>query len=236
MLSALDSGTINSLLPNCLRPLTANETSILNNNRDFFERGAVHLLAERLKKDEKIPADISKHIIYRWDLYMKMLTAPPPTEKGDPDAAVVYGFTRGKDDALIKKLQTQFQDATMACYDLGYQKQCTNWSKFLYHPKYWYDVYHQLLLSEEHITQWTAHSTDTNDYTGINAIPGKDQVLMWTKKLSLLKHAAENAGEDALKMDIEHLSDVLLARIHEYMEFTQLLNDDFVKEVTLVSF
>ena len=232
MFHTLEQNTIDSLLPGSLKPLSNAEIAILNDNKDFFKRGAVHLLAEQLKK--QISPDLAKHIMFKWDLYLRMLTTTEAIPSGEPDPAVLYGFTRGKDDDLIAKLQLQFRNASMACYELGYIKKCPEWTKYTSHPKYWFMVYRQMILSKEHIARWLAHTTDTQEYGGPTVVPGKDQVQIWSNKLSLLKHAAEKQGFDIMDMDIEHFSDTLLARLHEQAAYSQLLNEDFVKAVNSV--
>lgn len=232
MFHALKQETIDSLLPGSLKPLSNAETAILNDNRKFFERGAVHLLAEQLKK--QISPDLAKHIMFKWDLYLRMLTTTEAIPPGEPDPAALYGFTRGKDDADIKELQSQFRNASMACYELGYIKKCPEWNTYTSQAGYWFLVYRQVILSKEHVTRWLAHTTDTQEYGGPTVVPGKDQVQIWNNKLSLLKHAALKQGADPDKLDIEHFSDTLLGKLHEHAAYSQLLNEDFVKEVKSV--
>ena len=232
MSHALKQETIDSLLPGSPKPLSNAETAILNDNKDFFKRGAVPLLAEQLKK--QISPDLAKYIMFKWDLYSRMLTTIEAIPSGESDPAVLYGFTRGKDDDLIAKLQLQVRNASMACYQLGYIKKCPEWAKYTSHPKYWFMVYRQMILAKEHIARWVAHTTPTDDYGGPTVVPGKDQVQIWNNKLSLLEHAAEKQGFDTKDMDIEHFSDTLLAKLHEHAAYSQLLNEELIKAVNSV--
>lgn len=234
MMHALE-GTPGASLVGQQQPLEKEEKEILAANIDFFRRGAVHTLCEQVKVQSGMDPKIVSHIKWKYNLFLKMLASPdasPPKEVWDP--VVQYGFDRIHDAELIKKLRSQYLNATMACYELGYIQQCSEWKHYTEFPEYWFKVYEQRLLSEEHMKKWSALSVDSTNLDK-DHIKGKDQVRIWLNKLSLLKHVAQRLGKDGPNLDIDHISDTLIAKLHEQAAYSQLVNDDLVKESTRVS-
>lgn len=232
MMHALDGTNHKKILPQL--PALDKETEILNKNMDFFKRGATHLLAERLKKSEGMNPDVGNKIKYKWDQFMNMLNSVVPPTDDSADPVAVYGLDRATQQEYITKLQTQFRNASMTCYELGYIKQCPEWKTYMAFPEYWYKVYEQRLLSDERVKKWLAHTIDSGD-SNPDAINGKDQVKIWAHKLSLLKHAQEAQGKKSDETDVDKISDILLTKLHEEPAYKQLLYDEFTKGSSTVS-
>jgi hypothetical protein len=216
-------------------PLEPAEQNLLINYNDFFRRAAIHMLCDQIKKTNGMDTKVTNHIKWKWDSYMKMLTSTRVAGKGGYDAVFTYGLDREKDAALITKLQQQFRDASMACYELGYLVVCPEWKRYTTSPEYWFKVFEQRILSTEHMNKWAVQSVDTTP-TDFARRDGKEWVLVWSNKLSLLKHAAEKQGKDISKIDIEHISNTLLDRLHQQPAYSLLVNDELVKNITAVSF
>lgn len=216
------------------QPLDQVETEILTANKDFFQRGAVHTLCEQIKTMKGMDPEISGHIKWKYNFYLRMLASPSAPKAGQWDPVGLYGLKRETDAPLLAKLQSQYQNATMSCYDLGYRRQCPEWQHYLQAPDYWFKVYQQRLLSEEFIKKWV--TTSINPGSGPSGqVSGEEQVRIWSNKLSLLKHAAQAQGKDKPEFNVEYISNALLGRLHQEAAYFQLLNENLVKESSRVS-
>ena len=135
-----------------------------------------------------------------------------------------YGLNSKTDAELILKLQNQFQAVTVALYELGYIKQCPEWTTYLRFPDYWFKAYRDYLF---HLKKWvTLSAPDPSAHP--DAESGTRRVHAITSKLSLLKHATQKKGTDSNELDIKHVSDTMLNRLHEYVAYAQILDDDLV--------
>ncbi|KDQ15823.1 hypothetical protein BOTBODRAFT_31291 [Botryobasidium botryosum FD-172 SS1] len=205
MLAAIDNQTKEELGYSA-GALSAAEQRILDDNRHFFETGAVHLVCEQLanhtpgldpeiKKNLDAPAHKSK-----LDSFFKMVaaTTPPQSYKGtdglmhtDPDPVVEYGWDREKDAEKLKLIQGQFSNASMRCYEEAYIVRVPEIIKYLKTPVYWFKASADFLESTIHIEQWKC--------TIINRSPtlpsAQDEIVSWGHKLAILKHCAGKEGE-----------------------------------------
>ncbi|KAF2851724.1 hypothetical protein T440DRAFT_507140 [Plenodomus tracheiphilus IPT5] len=228
MMHALDQRTLENFLPN-LQPLDSETTKILNDNIEYFHRGAVHIMAEQLKGAEKIRSqDWSKHIVYRYEQYMKMMASLKKPDKGD-DPVAVYGWDRNNTAHMtaLNQLQTQHKDVAMRCYQWGYQQTCPEWIPFLKTPTYWFKAYGALLMSPEYKDRWLTQLVDRPDIKG--SISPTDEILMWGNKLSLLK--ANAPAEDQKELVVEHITEYLLGEAITKLAYAQVLDAQALKHL-----
>lgn len=139
MMHALDDRTLDNFMPN-LKPLDADCAKIYNDYTEYFHQGAVHvgLLAKQLKGAEKIKAqNWSKHIVYKYEQFQKMMNAVVQPKEGE-DPVAVYRWNRSDTTQAKKlpKLQSDHKEVAMKWYQYGYKLTCPSWMRFLEQPLY----------------------------------------------------------------------------------------------------
>ena len=245
MMQALDNETKRTLFPH-LPALSAAETSILNDNLDFFKRAGVHFVAEQLKKlhqinpkiakkinktfEVQIDQKITKSILYKWTPFLRMMTTFVPPTDGTTDPVTEYGWNRQKDEYQIIKLQRQFQDASMRCYLEGYKERFPEWNTYLEQPTYWFKCFSAWLVSPEQCNRWL--HTIVDPLKGKNALSASQECLLWGNKLSLLKQAAPASARDQL--DIGEVTEYLACQAQMALAYAQIVNKDLVEQTVTV--
>ena len=222
---ALDAETKQKLIGE-MPELSGAEKSILHDNGDFFRLFAIHDLAERLKKLPELGDDVKKHVMFKKYWFQLMMTSyVPPQASSEPDPVVMYGWDRTKNAATLEKLQRQYLDVTMRCYETGYIAKVPLWQEFLTQPSYWFRVYAAYLESEEHINPWLL--TLPSRKSDKNALTPEMEIVQWGNKLTLLKHAADRAGaSDANDLDVKRTTDILNSALQTHLSYAQLVNAD----------
>lgn len=218
---ALDPETKSKLLPN-LPPLTAAETQILNDNKEYFRRGATHYLAERLKSMKDLEPDTAKKIPYKWSIFQAMMTSIEEPEDTANDPVVRYGWSRETNAKELKTLQAQFINVSMRVYELGYMQQCPAWENYLSQPVYWFNAYKAYLLSDAFLQSWLPTLPDRSKMKG--AVPVTVEVNGFGNKLSLLAHAAPVSEQAALKVD--GVCDELNHHAQIYIAYSQIMTHE----------
>lgn len=233
MMHALDPETKRTLVPN-LPPLTNEEATILQSNEEFFRRAAIHSLAEGLKKMAEVSEESKKHIHWKFHWFQKMMTSyvkPPAGPDGKvQDPVDEYGWKREVNGPEISKLQKQYLDVTMRCYELGYKIRCPMWMKFLKHPVYWFKLYASW-LTRGNVDNWTITLPGRNN--DLNAMPAQAEVLQWGNKLSLLRHAAP--AEAQAELDVDKVTTELNSTAQLSLVYSGLVNEDSARRTEEVS-
>lgn len=227
------------------------QLALLNSNSEFLQRGSVHTLCEQIKLQQGMDTNLSDHIAWKYNLYMNMLTSPPPLPGAMGtsltwDPATMNGLDRKnpRDVQLLAKLQSQYQTVSMTAYEMGYTQQCNQWADFTPDAEYWFNAYAAYLRSDEHKSQWATQSVGqiTQIVAGLPSpvsVTSQDKVRMWTNKLALLQYQAQKqAAEKRLplpKLDIEPIIDDLLSQLHEHAAYSQIVDQAFIDEATKIA-
>lgn len=202
-----------------LEPLTPSEKALMKKHSEFFHRFGVHDFAERLRKMEGLDRDITKHIFYKRHWFLKAMTCYQVPKSGEVDPVEEYGLKRNnaKDMAMLKKLQDSYRDVTKTCYEAGFIEFRSEWKTYLKHPRYWFQVLANYLVSETHVDSWLS-KLDPSCEEQQGHIPPQVQVMHWGNKLALLKHALGRTDPEAaaaLNLD-QVVSTLNTATIHHY--------------------
>jgi hypothetical protein len=235
MLHALDQRTLENFMPN-LAPLPDQATKdIYSSNVDYFHRGAVHVLAEQLKGDGKIKGQtFAKHIVYRYELFQKMMVMEKKPAGGKDDPVTAYGWNWDNTEhmAKLQKLQDQHKDVALRCYLWGYKHTKPEWDPFLNNnPTYWFKVYAGMLLSTEYKHRWLTQLVDRPEEVG--KLSPKDEILIWGNKLSMLKAAAP--ASDQASLNVEKITEMLNGESQQKLAYAQLLNNAALQNLDEVS-
>lgn len=234
MMHALDPETRRTLLPN-LPDLDPTMQAILDQNRDYFHRGAVHLLGDQLKQMDAVSQELKNGIRTKFDRFMSMITTPAPTDAKkyvrEKDPVVLYGWDPVADADKVATLRSQYQTVAMRCYQEGYKIQCPEWSRYLEQPVYWFKVYTEWLIAPEHYKPWSASIVRRATTQG--SIPVDQELLQWGNKLSMLKTAAPRELQEAL--DVDKAIGFLAGVAQEEIAYAQLVDDELLKTAKQVS-
>ncbi|EOD44494.1 hypothetical protein UCRNP2_8793 [Neofusicoccum parvum UCRNP2] len=233
MMHALDPETRKTLLPN-LPALDATAQSILDENRSFFRRGAIHLLADQFKEMKEVDEKLKKCITTKFKQFMDMLTAPAvASEDGSPakDSSIAaYGWDPVNDAQKVSDLRLQYQRVTMRCYQEGYKVQCPEWGRYLKEPEYWFNEYSQFLVSREHVGPWRGSVVQRANQPGTISVD--QELLQWGNKLSMLKNAAPKDRWDTL--DVDRVTGVLAGEAQMALVYAQKVDDELLAAAKLL--
>jgi hypothetical protein len=191
--------------------LSATEQKVVSDNREFFSRVAIHVIAEHLLEspDKAVPAKFKKNIHKKSSIFMQMMTYPAPKAGADDphDPAKAYGWNRTDKATKIRDLQVQYQDATRRCYALGFQHFLPRFFElFTPNADYWFKVLAGFLVCDEHIAMWSVQLAEGDHEAG--TVPMQAQVLQWGNKLLMLKQHA-SSSETQKEMDVDAVTTFL---------------------------
>ena len=232
MLHALDDNTRADLLPN-LQPLDAMSISILQDNKDYFKRSAIHFLAEQIKKMQGVNPDLTKSIAWRFQPFNDMLGSTEKAQPEEEDPVKLYNkdWDREKNAKEIGLLRSQHLNATMRCYQEGFKLYCPEWHVYLKEPVYWFKYYAAYLQSDPLIEKWEAGLTDRTER--VNVLSAAQEVYLWSSKLLMLKFAAPE--KEALALNVDEVTEYLSQKAANVTTLKQLINKDMVKKLKEVS-
>ncbi|KAF4447048.1 polyprotein 1 [Fusarium austroafricanum] len=215
-----------------LQPLTPPEETLLKKYPEFFKRFSVHEMAERLKKTDAMPTGIKNHIQYKKYWFLQMMTSyvPPKKESNKPDPVVQYGWDREKNKKELTTLQTQYMGVAMDCYEAGYISFRSDWTQFLEHAEYWYQMYDRYLVSEGHLKPWLAKLPSRKEEKG--AMPVPVEVMHWGNKLSLLKRAVARVDKaKADTFDVEKTTKRIATAAALHFTYAQVLDEHLITQM-----
>ncbi|KAJ4139695.1 hypothetical protein NW768_001036 [Fusarium equiseti] len=228
-----------------IMPVTdVEQLEIYMNNKEFFLRGGVHMLCDYLKKQTQIPPGIVDHIEWKNNIFIAMCSQPttPPPSNGQKtirtswDPARMYGLDPNNNPAdatLIATLQSQYRQATMDCYALGYRQQCNGWNLYEKNAEAWFNYYAYYITTPEALQRMAVLSTNAPGI-GDGKRDGPSFMREIVNKLTTLKHAAESnaqkAGRPKPNLDVDGVVKKNEAALNENMAYSMYITDGMVDE------
>ncbi|KAJ4009524.1 hypothetical protein NW752_009114 [Fusarium irregulare] len=228
-----------------IEPVTdVEQMEIYQANKEFFFRGGVHMLCDNLKSQTQVPNTIADHIAWKNRIFIAMCsqpTVPPPADgqkriSSSWDPARMYGLdpnNKQADATLLETLQSQYRQATMDCYALGYRKQSDEWSLYEAHAEAWFNYYAYYITTPEALERMAVLSANAPGVSDEKS-EGPSSMREIVNKLTILRHAAEKnalkAGFAKPNLDVDGVVRKLEAAHNENMAYSMYINDEMVDE------
>ncbi|CAE7195453.1 unnamed protein product [Rhizoctonia solani] len=156
---------------------------------DFLPRAATTALFKQWHGSEYISQKQRDRIdIDKCERFYPACAANSVPQSGN-DPVEEFGWDRKRDADIIRQVQGQYRNVSLACYRLGYRRKVTRFHPFLDHPDYWYKRLAQYLVSPTHCERFMLRVLVRDPQV-------EPDIHDWYTQLALLKEAAEVAGKN----------------------------------------
>lgn len=219
------------------------EQDILEANRDFFFRGGVHLLADYISDMHDVDPELTKHIPPgKLSQFMAMAAAVSDPKDELKDPVVMYGWSRTKNEAIMKKMQEQRADANTRLYLAGYKAKVPEFEKYLKDAKtadYWYKYFAWYLRTAEMRAEFASRAADIRDQkvsSEEGLLPPEQQTWSWGMKLSMLRYCGTAELKADKTNDVDHVLEPLMAECKmSVTSYALVINKETVERTREVS-
>ncbi|KAF8652558.1 hypothetical protein AX16_004341 [Volvariella volvacea WC 439] len=161
--------------------------AIMTANHTFFSHAGTVTLLQQWAQSGNVPKEISSRIrTDRLKCFWEICIGAPCKEEYDP--VKEYGWDHTEHAELIRDLRTQFLQATISCYRLGYTRQVSEFRAYLDRADFWYPK----------LATWAATQ-------GVRAVQqeaatfvtkARDRIMEYHTQLVLLRGAMGDASLD----------------------------------------
>lgn len=115
------------------------EKEIQSSAPDFLARAGVVNIMSHLQSSPDVPAAQRDRINkVKCDAFFAACAAVERPDKKLADPVETFGWDRVRDKDIIQKVQTQYRDAALKCYRLGYVRSVHSFRPYLKDAKFWY--------------------------------------------------------------------------------------------------